>query len=91
MTAPASWTPEEPAFWEATGKRIAIRNLLISIPCLLCGFAVWMYWSIITVQMQNLGFPFTKAQLYTLTAIAGLSGATLRIPNSFFVALSGGG
>ncbi len=85
-----SWTPELPEFWKAGGKRVALRNLWISIPCLLCAFAVWLYWSVITVQMQNLGFPFTKPQLYTLSAVAGLAGATLRIPNSFFIALSGG-
>jgi len=84
------WDPEDEAFWESTGKRVAFRNLWISIPCLLCAFAVWLYWSIITVQMQNLGFPFSREELYTLSAIAGLAGATLRIPNSFFIALSGG-
>ncbi len=84
------WNPEEAGFWESGGRRHALRNLLISVPCLLCGFAVWMYWSIITVQMQNLGFPFTKQQLYTLTSVAGLAGATLRIPSAFLVALSGG-
>ncbi len=84
------WDPEDAAAWEAGGRRIALRNLWISIPCLLCGFAVWLYWSVITVRMQDLGFPFEKQQLYTLSAIAGLAGATLRIPNSFFVALSGG-
>lgn len=85
-----AWRPEDPAFWDGVGKRIAMRNLIVSVPCLLCAFAVWLYWSILTVQMQELGFPFTKAQLYTLTAIAGLAGATLRIPNSFYISLSGG-
>ncbi len=84
------FNPDDAASWESGGRRAALRNLLISVPCLLCGFAVWGYWSIITVQMQNLGFPFRKEQLYTLSAIAGLAGATLRIPNSFFVALAGG-
>ena len=82
--------PEDATFWEATGKAVARRNLWISVPCLLCAFAVWGYWSIITVQMRNLGFPFTPAQLFTLTAVAGLSGATLRIPNSFLIAIGGG-
>lgn len=84
------WQPEDADFWNAAGKRHAYRNLWLSIPCLLCAFAVWLYWSIIIVQMENLGFPFSKSQLYTLTAVAGLVGATLRIPNSFFIALSGG-
>lgn len=84
------WRPEDERFWSATGKAIAARNLWISIPNLLVAFAVWLMWGIITVQMLNLGFPFTPAQLFTLTAIAGLMGATFRIPASFFIRLSGG-
>src|SRR5574343_59631 len=84
------WRPEDNAFWESTGKRIANRNLWISIPALLCGFAIWLMWGIISVQMLNLGFPFTKEELFTLTAISGLSGATMRIPSSFFIRLAGG-
>ena len=84
------WRPEDDAFWESTGKRIANRNLWISIPALLCGFAIWLMWGIISVQMLNLGFPFTKEELFTLTAISGLSGATMRIPSSFFIRLAGG-
>lgn len=85
-----NWNPEDEQFWEREGKAIANRNLWISIPCLLCGFAVWLYWGIITVQMINLGFEFTKQELFTLAAIAGLSGATLRIPSTFFIRLAGG-
>ncbi|PPK50357.1 NNP family nitrate/nitrite transporter-like MFS transporter [Marinobacter persicus] len=84
------WDVEDPKFWENEGKKVANRNLWISIPSLLCGFAVWLYWGIITVQMLNLGFPIPKAELFTLTAIAGLTGATLRIPSSFFVRIAGG-
>jgi NNP family nitrate/nitrite transporter-like MFS transporter len=84
------WNPEDPTFWETTGKKIAYRNLWISVPALLCGFAVWLMWGIITVQMSNLGFPFTKDELFTLTAISGLAGATMRIPSSFFIRLAGG-
>ncbi|WP_255632080.1 MFS transporter [Rhodoferax sp. U2-2l] len=84
------WRPEDPAFWESTGKKIAYRNLWISIPCLLCGFAIWGMWGIITVQMLNLGFPFTQAELFSLTAIAGLAGATMRIPASFLIRVAGG-
>ena len=90
------WDPEDEEFWEREGKHIANRNLWISIPALLSGFAVWLYWSVITVQMINLGYGpgegdvFTQAQLFTVTAIAGFAGATLRIPNSFFVRIAGG-
>jgi MFS transporter, NNP family, nitrate/nitrite transporter len=84
------WRPEDEAFWAATGSRVAYRNLWISVPALLCGFAVWGMWGIISVQMLNLGFPFSQAELFTLTAIAGISGATMRIPASFLVRLAGG-
>lgn len=84
------WRPEDERFWASTGKAVANRNLWISIPNLLIGFAVWLMWGIITVQMLNLGFPFKPAELFTLTAIAGLMGATLRIPASFFIRLAGG-
>ena len=86
----SDWRPEDDAFWNGTGKKVAYRNLWISVPALLCGFAVWGMWGIITVQMLNLGFPFTQAELFTLTAIAGIAGATMRIPASFLIRLAGG-
>ncbi|MFO1316823.1 MAG: MFS transporter [Burkholderiales bacterium] len=86
----ADWRPEDSEFWESTGKKVAYRNLAISVPALLCGFAVWGMWGIITVQMLNLGFPFTQAELFTLTAIAGIAGATMRIPASFLIRVAGG-
>ncbi|MCF6262211.1 MAG: antiporter [Xanthomonadales bacterium] len=85
-----NWNPEDEQQWLSEGKKIATRNLWISIPALLCGFAIWLYWGIITVQMMNLGFPFEHAELFTLMAIAGLSGATLRIPSTFFIRIAGG-
>ena len=69
----AEWNVEDESFWESSGKSIATRNLWISIPSLLCGFAVWLYWGIITVQMLNLGFAFSQTELFTLMSIAGLS------------------
>ena len=84
------WDVEDTRFWESEGKRIANRNLWISIPACAGAFTVWMYWSIITVQMLNVGFPFSHTELFTLSAIAGLTGATLRIPNSFFIRIAGG-
>ncbi|MBN8705296.1 MAG: NarK/NasA family nitrate transporter [Bacteroidetes bacterium] len=85
-----NWEPENESFWNSTGKAIARKNLFISVPALLVAFSTWMLWSIITVQMKNLGFPFDDQQLFNLSAIAGLAGATLRIPNAFLIAISGG-
>ena len=84
------WDVEDPDFWESTGKKVANRNLWLSIPNLLLGFAIWLMWGIITVQMLNLGFPFTPVELFTLTAISGLAGATFRIPASFMIRIAGG-
>lgn len=84
------WDVESEDFWQREGKRIASRNLWISIPSLLMGFAIWLMWGMITTQMKNLGFPFSIEQLFTLSAIAGLSGATLRIPASFMIKIAGG-
>lgn len=84
------WNVENEAFWERSGKPVAFRNLRISALSLMCGFSVWLCWSVISVQMLNVGFPFSTAELFNLIAIAGLSGATLRIPSSFLVRFAGG-
>ena len=43
-----NWDVESEEFWQREGKRIASRNLWISIPSLLMGFAVWLMWGMIT-------------------------------------------
>lgn len=83
------WNVEDAQFWEQEGKHIANRNLWISIPSLLMGFAVWMMWGMITADAEP-GFSFTVNQLFSLTALAGLAGATLRIPASFMIRIAGG-
>lgn len=84
------WRPENEAFWEETGKSVASRNLWISIPALLQAFAVWMVWSAVVVNLNSIGFKFSTDQLFWLTALPGLSGATLRIFYSFVVPILGG-
>ncbi len=84
------WEPENASFWESEGKRVASRNLWISIPALLLAFAVWMVWSVVVVNLPNIGFKFSTNQLFWLAAIPGLSGATLRIFYSFMVPIFGG-
>ncbi len=103
------WDVEDESFWNSTGKKIANKNLWISIPALLLAFAVWIMWGMLVTYMKDFGFTFglleglvegtaeyTKAlgdinsMYYTLPAIAGLAGATLRLPNSFLIALGGG-
>ncbi|RSZ60700.1 NarK family nitrate/nitrite MFS transporter [Massilia atriviolacea] len=86
----ATWEPELPAFWQSSGKSTANRNLWISIPALLFAFAVWMVWSVVVVNLPNIGFKYSTNQLFWLTALPGLSGATLRIFYSFMVPIFGG-
>lgn len=84
------WQPEDPNFWGQEGRRIANRNLWVSIPCLLLAFAVWMVWSVVVVNLPNIGFKFDTDQLFWLAAMPGLVGATLRIFYSFLVPIFGG-
>ena len=73
------WEPEDPAFWEQKGRKIARRNLWISIPALLLAFAIWQVWSVGVVNLPNIGFKYTPNQLFWLAAVPALSGATMRI------------
>ncbi len=104
-----SWNVEDESFWKSTGKKIANKNLWISIPALLLAFSVWIMWGMLVTYMKDFGFTFgmlegltegteeyknalanINSMYYTLPAIAGLAGATLRLPNSFLIALGGG-
>jgi MFS transporter, NNP family, nitrate/nitrite transporter len=84
------WRPEDKAFWETTGRRIARRNLWISVPALLLAFAVWMVWSVVVAKLPAIGFTYSTDQLFWLAALPGLSGATFRIFYSFMVPIVGG-
>lgn len=84
------WDPEDRAFWSAAGRRVARRNLWLSIFALFLAFAVWMVWSVVAVKLPAIGFRFTTNQLFWLAALPGLSGATLRIFYAFAVPVFGG-
>jgi MFS transporter, NNP family, nitrate/nitrite transporter len=84
------WRPEDGAFWKSTGRKVAQRNLWISIPCLLLAFSVWLVWSVVVAKLPAIGFNYTTDQLFWLAALPGLSGATLRIFYSFMVPILGG-
>ncbi|MEV8631571.1 MFS transporter [Streptosporangium sp. NPDC051023] len=84
------WEPEDPGFWAATGRRVATRNLILSIVVEHLGFTVWLLWSAIVVLLPRAGFPFTVDQLFWLVAVPNLVGATLRLPYTFAVSAFGG-
>ncbi len=84
------WEPENSQFWEQSGKKIARRNLWVSVFALLLSFCVWMLFSAVSINLNKAGFNFTTDQLFMLTALPALSGAILRVPYSFMVPLIGG-
>ncbi len=84
------WRPDDEGFWAETGRRIANRNLWLSMPALLLAFAVWVVWSVIVVELPRIGFNFTTNQLFWLAALPGLSGALFRALYSFVVPIFGG-
>ena len=86
----ADWRPDDEAFWKATGRRIALRNLLFSMPPLFLSFAVWMAWSVVVIELPKIGFQFSTGELFWLAALPGLSGAGLRLAYSFVVPIFGG-
>lgn len=84
------WRPEDPAFWEKTGRTVARRNLTFSIFAEFLGFAVWQLFSIVAALLPLIGYQFTPGQLFTLVALPPLVGATMRFPYTFAVGLFGG-
>jgi len=84
------WQPDDPGFWAATGRRIALRNLIFSIFSEHIGFSLWAIWSVIVVGLPKAGFTFTVDQLFWLAALPNLLGAALRLPYTFAVAKFGG-
>ncbi|MBN3757725.1 NarK family nitrate/nitrite MFS transporter [Paraburkholderia sp. Tr-20389] len=84
------WEPENAVFWQANGESVANRNLWISIPALMLAFVVWSLWSVVVVNLDKAGFHLSKGQLFWLTALPAVSGATLRIFYSFLVPIFGG-
>ena len=63
------WRPEDPAFWQQRGHRVASRNLWISVPCLLLAFCVWMLFSAVAVTLPKVGFTCTTDQLFSAVAV----------------------
>ena len=71
-----AWNPEDEATWD---KALAWRTLWITTFTLTMCFVAWFLPSAIVPKLNALGFEFTKAQLYWLAAMPGLSGGLLRL------------
>jgi NNP family nitrate/nitrite transporter-like MFS transporter len=83
------WTPEDPDFWAATGRRIAARNLIFSIFAEHVGFAIWSLWSVMVLFMGP-KYGISVADKFLLTSTPTLVGAVFRIPYNLAVAKFGG-
>jgi NNP family nitrate/nitrite transporter-like MFS transporter len=84
------WEPEDEAFWEAAGRRIARKNLAFSIFAEHLGFSIWVLWTIIVINLANIGIVLSVPEQFWLTAVPNLIGSTLRIPYTFAVPRFGG-
>jgi MFS transporter, NNP family, nitrate/nitrite transporter len=84
------WEPENREFWESTGKRIARRNLAVSIFAEHLGFSIWVLWTIIVLNLGNAGITLSLPEQFWLTAVPNLVGSALRIPYTFAVPRFGG-
>jgi MFS transporter, NNP family, nitrate/nitrite transporter len=86
----ADWDPENERFWESRGRRVARRNLVVSIFSEHLGFSVWLIWSAVAVSLPAAGFAFTSDQLLWIVAVPNLVGAFLRLPYTAAVGRFGG-
>ncbi|MBB5083624.1 MFS transporter [Nonomuraea endophytica] len=84
----AEWRPDDPAYWHGRGRKVAWRNLGLSILVEHFGFALWTVWSVVILQLGD--HAFSVNQLFWLVAIPNLVGAFLRIPYTFLPARLGG-
>jgi NNP family nitrate/nitrite transporter-like MFS transporter len=86
----SDWQPENEEFWERTGKKVARRNLGFSVFAEHIGFSVWVLWTIIVINLGNVGITLSLSEQFWLTAVPNLVGSTLRIPYTFAVPRFGG-
>ena len=84
------WEPDNEHFWETKGKRIARKNLAFSIFAEHIGFSIWVLWTIVVINLANIGIALSVPELFLLVAVPNLIGAALRIPYTFAVPRFGG-
>src|SRR5687767_6455304 len=84
------WDPDNEAFWEETGERIARKNLVLSMFAEHIGFCVWVLWTIVVLNLANHGIALSVSELFLLTLVPNLVGAVLRIPYTLAVPRFGG-
>ncbi|MCW2508204.1 MAG: hypothetical protein JWP68_1352 [Modestobacter sp.] len=84
------WRPEDPQFWEETGKGVARRNLFFSVFSEHIGFSIWSLWSVMVLFLPEPVFGIDPAGKFLLTTLPTALGALVRLPYTFAVAKFGG-
>jgi NNP family nitrate/nitrite transporter-like MFS transporter len=84
------WDPEDAAFWSGGADRIARKNLRFSMFAEHLGFSIWVLWTIIVINLANIGIKMSIPEQFWLIAIPNLVGSALRIPYTFAVPRFGG-
>lgn len=84
------WDPDDEQHWEKSGRRIARKNLIFSIFAENLGFSIWVLWTIVVINLGNVGITLSLPEQFWLTAVPNLIGSTLRIPYTFAVPKLGG-
>ncbi|WP_448608181.1 nitrate/nitrite transporter [Geodermatophilus sp. URMC 60] len=84
------WRPEDPAFWEATGRPVARRNLFFSVFSEHIGFSIWSLWSVLVLFLPEAVYGIDPAGKFLLTTLPTALGAFVRLPYTFAVAKFGG-
>ena len=79
------WRPEDPAFWNATGKKVAWRNLVFSVLCEHIGFSIWVLWSVFVLFLPSGQYGISTVALtaagqkFLLTSLPAALGSAVRI------------
>ena len=84
------WEPDDERFWTSGASKIARKNLMFSIFAEHLGFSVWVLWTIVVINLQNIGITLSIGELFLLTAVPNLVGSCLRIPYTFAIPRFGG-
>ncbi len=84
------WDPDDDEVWESGGNKIARKNLVFSIFAENLGFSVWVLWTIVVINLANIGIAMSISELFILIAVPNLVGSFLRIPYTFAVPKYGG-
>src|SRR5260370_29330965 len=74
-----TWDPEDKAFWESQGQRIARRNMWTSVFAEHIGFSVWSMWAVLALFMtKKTGFTLTPSDKILLVSAGTLVAATVQ-------------